>query len=74
MFGGCEAEVLYCNGDVDVAMVLPVGTYPFFIVHDGCNDDGGCCGEPLTVVALAEFLSVGFVCYDVEPPGLTVDC
>ena len=70
----CETEVLDSDGDVDIAMMFAIGTYPLLVVQDGCHDDGGSRSKPLATVTLAEFLKVGLVLNHTETPGLTIHC
>ena len=55
LVGGCKAKVFHCDGDVDVAMRLTIGTNPFCIVQHGGQDVERCLGKPRAVVARWNF-------------------
>ena len=53
--------MLYCNGNVDVAMMLSVRAYPLLVVENGADDIHRSCLEPLAVVTLLKFRLVSLV-------------
>ena len=52
LLGGCQTEVFYSNGDVNIPMWFAIGTDPFLVMLDGSDDVHGSGVEPVAIVAL----------------------
>ena len=60
------------NGDVDVAVLLSVGAYPFLVMQYGGYHYERRRREPFAIVAAACFLPVVCAAEYAEAPGLLV--
>jgi hypothetical protein len=73
-FRGSEAQMLYSDGDVDVAVTLAVLANPLLIMENGCDDIHRSCGKPFPVIALAQLTLAFLALDDTEAPRLFIYC
>ena len=72
-FRGSEAQMLYGDGDVDVAVTLAVLANPLLIMENGCDDIHRSCGKPFPVVAFAQLALAFLALDDTEAPRLLIN-
>lgn len=72
LLGGCQTEVFYSNGDVNIPMWFAIGTDPFLVMLDGSDDVHGSGVEPVAIVALLQLGSLFSAVDNAELPWLAV--
>lgn len=72
LLGGCKAEMLHGDGDIDVAMRLAVGTHPFLFVQHGSKDVERRFVEPRTCITRLKLFPTLLAANDAELPGLLI--
>ena len=73
LFRSSQTKMLNCNGYVNIAMMLAIGSNPLFVMQDRGNDNNRSRSKPFTVVALADFLPVLPTTDYTEHPRLLID-
>ena len=74
MLGSGQAQMLYGDGYIDVAMVLAILAHPLLVVQYAADDVHGSSIKPLAIITLLKLGPLARAAYYAEHPRLLVDC
>ena len=70
---GCQAKMLHCDGDINIAVRLAVCPDPFRFMRQSSQDINWCLVEPRAVVARLKLCPTLLAAYDTELPRLPIN-